>query len=108
MFEKDGFKIEKFFQKNLPLLAKAKSESKKCDHKLVEYFPYDDWKKFDGVVFVLEKREVFCSFYDEFNKIAVLIPLIDLNFQNIAVQKRVTKFRKKYYTSNNKPVEQTA
>ena len=45
----------------------------------------DDWKKFDGVVFVPEKREVFCSFYDEFNKVAVLIPLIDLNFQNIEI-----------------------
>ena len=97
MFEKDGFKIEKFVHKKLPLLAKAKSESKKCDQKLVEYFPNDDWKKFDGVVFVAEKREVFCSFYGEFNKVAVLIPLIDLNFQNIEVQKRVTKFRKKYY-----------
>jgi len=97
MFEKDGFKIEKFVYKKLPLLAKAKSESKKCDQKLVEYFPNDDWKKFDRVVFVPEKREVFCSFYDEFNRVAVLIPLIDLNFQNIEVQKRVTKFRKKYY-----------
>ena len=97
MFEKDGFKIEKFIHNRLPLLAKAKSDSKKCDQKLVEYFPNDDWKKFDGVVFVPEKREVFCSFYDEFNKVAVLIPVIDLNFQNIEVQKRVTRFRKKYY-----------
>jgi hypothetical protein len=45
MFEKDGFKIEKFVHKKLPLLAKAKSESKKCDQKLVEYFPNDDWEK---------------------------------------------------------------
>jgi hypothetical protein len=97
MFEKDGFKLEKFVHKKLPLLAKAKSKLKKCDQKLVEYFANDDWKKFDGVVFVPEKREVFCSFYDEFNKVAVLIPLTDLNFQNIEVQKRVTKFRKKYH-----------
>ena len=33
----------------------------------------------------------------EINKVAVLIPLIDLKFQNIEVQKRITKFRKKYY-----------
>jgi hypothetical protein len=99
MFKKDGFKIEKFVHKKLPLLAKAKSESKKCDQKLTENFPNGDWKKFDGVVFVPEKREVFCSFYDDFNKIAVLVPLIDLNFQNIEVQKRVTKFRNKYYYS---------
>ena len=99
MFEIDGSKVEKFIHKKLPLLAKAKSESKKSDQKLAEYFTNDDWKKFDGVVFVPEKREVFCSFYDETNKVAVLIPLIDLNFQNIEVQRRVTKFRKKYYYS---------
>ena len=46
MFEKDGFKIEKYVHKKLPLLAKAKSESKKCDQKLAEYFANDDWKKF--------------------------------------------------------------
>ena len=97
MFEKDGLKIEKFIHKKLPLLAKAKAESKKYDQKLAEYFVNDDWKKFDGVVSVPEKREVFCSFYDEFNKVAVLIPIIDLKFQNIEVQKRVIKFRKKYY-----------
>ena len=97
MFEKEGYKIEKFIYKKLPLLAKAKAESKKCDQKLAEYFANDDWRKFDGVVFAPEKREVFCSFYDEFNKLAVLVPIIDLKFQNIEVHKRVTGFRKKYY-----------
>ena len=97
MFEKDGFKIEKFLHRKRPLLAKAKSESKKHDSKLIEYFSDDDWKKIDGVVFLPKKREVFCSFYDQLNKVAVLIPIIDLNFHNIEVQKRVTKFRKKYY-----------
>ena len=104
MFEKDGFKIEKFIHKKLPLLAKAKAESKKYDKKLAEYFVNDDWKDFDGVVFIPEKREVFCSFYDKFNKVAVLIPIIDLKFQNIEVQKRVAKFRKKYYYSKEQAV----
>ena len=97
MFEKDGFRIEKFLHRKLPLLAKAKSESKKHNSKLVEYFSDDDWRKFDGVVFLPEEGGMFCSFYDQLNKVAVLIPIIDLNFQNIDVHKRVTKFRKKYY-----------
>ena len=62
MFEIDGLKLEKFIHQKLPLLAKTKSESKKCDQKLAVYFSNDDWKKFNGVVFVPEKREVFFSF----------------------------------------------
>ena len=98
MFEKDGFKIEKLIHRKLPLLAKAKLESKKYDEKLNEYFEKNEWIKFDGVVFLPEKKEVFCTFYDESKKMAALVSIVDLIFQNIEINKRVTKFTKKYYS----------
>ncbi len=45
MFEKDGFKIEKLIHRKLPLLAKAKLESKKYNEKLKEYFEKNEWIK---------------------------------------------------------------
>ncbi len=42
-------------------------------------------------------QKVYCSFFDNDAKAAVLIPVTSLKFQNIEIQKQVTKFAKKYY-----------
>jgi hypothetical protein len=96
-FEKDACKIEKLVRKTMPLLARAREESKKDDDTLARYFPDDEWREFDGVVFSPRMGDVYCSLYDRDAKAAVLIPVTSLKFQNIEIQKRVTKFAKKYY-----------
>jgi hypothetical protein len=96
-FDKDAQKIEKFIWKKRPFLAKAKEEMKKDDDTLARYFPDDEWREFDRVVFSRRMKEVYCSFYDREAKAAVLIPVTSLKFQNIDIQKRVSKFAKKYF-----------
>ena len=96
MFERDAFKIEKFIKKRLPLSAKATEEARGRDEKLAKYFSDNDWRKFDGVLYYPRTEDVYCSFYDETEKVAVLVSIIDLKFQNREIQKRVNRFQKKY------------
>jgi len=96
-FERDAFRLERFLWKKRPLIAKAGEVSKNNDEMLTKHFEVNDWKKFDGVVFSPKTREVYCSFYDDLENHAVLVPAIDLVFKNREIQKRVRKFRQKYY-----------
>lgn len=97
IFEKDGFKLENYIRKRLPLFATATESAKNNDSKLAEYFVDDDWIKFDGVVFHPDLKEVYCTFYDNFKRCATLISAIDLKFMNIKVHHKVKKFKNKYY-----------
>ena len=96
MFERDAFKIEKFIKKRLPIFAKATKEAKVHDEKLAKYFSDNEYRKFDGVLYYPRTEDVYCSFYDETDKVAVLVSIFDLKFQNSEIQKRVNKFQNKY------------
>lgn len=93
-FNKDAFRLEGFIHKMLPLRARPRGEARKNDNN-----PADETREFDGVVYYPRTREVYCSFYNTKEKVAVLISVTELIFENKEVQIQVDNFRKRYYSS---------
>ena len=95
-FSKDAFALEKFIHKMLPLKAKISEDARLNDNNLANNFEKKETKEFDGVVYFPNTREVYCSFYNNKEKVAVLVPVTNLIFENKKAQKQVDKFIKTY------------
>ena len=94
-FSKDAFRLEKFIQKMLPLKARPIDETTIGENNLAK----DETKEFDGVIYYPKTEELYCSYYNTQENVAVLISVTELVFENKKVQKQVDSFVKKYYSS---------
>jgi len=97
-FEQAALKLKKFLFEKRPLEAKPSDEAIENDKNLAMSMEKGIYRMFDGVIYWPKTGEVFCSFYDEQRKSAVLVPAIDLVFKDQTIQKRVKTFIKQYYS----------
>jgi hypothetical protein len=93
-YDRTAFQLEKFIHERLPLKAKPREGLRANDTNLADNFEKDETKEFDGVVYFPKTKEVYCSFYDKIKKVAVLVPVADLIYENPEVQKQIENFRK--------------
>ena len=94
---KDAFRLEKYLLESRPLIAKPTEKAKQYDKKLAEDFRKDETKEFDGVVYYPKTKEIYCSFYNKKEQVAVLISVTELEFHNDKIQEKVNIFINKYY-----------
>ena len=93
-YDKKATKLKKFLHARVPLEARVSEEIKKDEEYLTEYFPNDKSRAFSGVLYYSRTGEVYCTFYDKKKEMAILIPVVDLIFENVQVQKQIENFRK--------------
>ncbi len=91
-YDKKAFKLEKFIYSRLPLTARVSEDLRENDKNLVDLFSNDEKRLFDNVVYLPETKEVYCSFYNDRKGEAVLIPVVDLIFEDNEVQRQVKRF----------------
>jgi hypothetical protein len=96
-FERDAFRLEKIIHDRLPLKAWPASEALRNDAVLADKLKEGEVKEFNGVVYFPKTKTVYCSFYDDAAKVAVLVPVEDLFFEDTEVQKEVHAFAEAYF-----------
>jgi len=96
--DKEAYRLEKFMLARRPVKASPTSEALQHDANLASKFIEGEVKEFDGIVYLPKIKMVYCSFYDTANNVAVLVPVVDLVFEDTEIQKKVRAFEVRYFS----------
>jgi hypothetical protein len=95
-FEQAAVELEDFLWGKRPLEAKPRQEIQANDTDMITRIQNEAYQMFDGVLYVPQTREVYCTYYDHEQKGIVFVPAIDLVFKDRTIQQRVNRFRRHY------------